>query len=159
MASKTILFCFSHLYADVCHIQHQHTHDKDSSVTYWFYDALGTGEHGAHDGEVLGVRHPPLAHIFEDFSCWWSFQRVFGIEANIGVDACCENTESSSEDEPCGEENVTDTSTDLSNKRGTLLGCSPLTREISQTFKWLIMCLKCKGICRSSLLISFIVLY
>lgn len=82
-------------------------HDEEitrrSGVTYWFYDALCTGEHGAHNGKVLGVRHPPLAHVFEDFSCCWGSQGVFGVEANIGIDASRENTKSSSENKPCGE--------------------------------------------------------
>ena len=71
--------------------------------TYWFYDALCAGEHGAHDGKVLGVGHAPLAHVLEDFSSCRGSQGVFRIEADVGVDAGGENTKSSSENKPCGE--------------------------------------------------------
>lgn len=73
---------------------------KERVATYRFYDALCAGEHCAHDGEILGVGHPPLAHVFEDFSSCWSSERVFGVKAHICIDACCENTKSSSEDKP-----------------------------------------------------------
>lgn len=109
--TMTLTLLVSALFMKLCgYIQHQHViprneeRMKRSGVTYWFYDALCTGEHGTHDGKVLGVRHPPLAHVFEDFSCCWSSQRVFGVEANIGIDASCEDTKSSSEDKPCGEQ-------------------------------------------------------
>ena len=75
---------------------------KRRGVTYWFYDALCAGEHGTNDGKVLGIWHAPLAHVFEDFSCCWSSQGVFGVEADVGIDAGRENTKSSSEDKPCG---------------------------------------------------------
>lgn len=73
---------------------------KGKVATYRFYDALRAGEHRAHDGEILGIGHPPLAHVFEHFSSCRSSQRVFGVKAHICVDASRENTKSSSEDEP-----------------------------------------------------------
>lgn len=87
---------------------HQQPHVlKRRGVTYWFYNALCTGEHGAHNGKILGVGHPPLAHVFEDFSCCWGSQWVFGVEAHIGIDASCENTKRSPKDKPYGEQKHT----------------------------------------------------
>lgn len=99
-------------------------------VTYWFYDALCAGEHGAHDGKVLGVRHPPLAHVFEDFSRWRGFQGVFGVEANIGIDACSENTKCSSEDKPCGEQKTPEKSQHSSQVEGNTRYYSTVMWEI-----------------------------
>lgn len=77
-------------------------HHLNTSATYRLNDALCTWEHGTHYGKVLSVRHPPLAHVFEDFSCCWCPQGVFGVKANVGINARCENTKSSSKDKPCG---------------------------------------------------------
>lgn len=73
---------------------------KDRVATYRFYNALCAGEHCTHNGEIFGVGHPPLAHVFENFSSCWSSERVFGVKAHICIDACSENTKSSSEDKP-----------------------------------------------------------
>lgn len=69
-------------------------------VTYRFYDALCAREHCTHDGEILSVGHPPLAHVFKDFSGCRSSEGVFGVKAHICINACREDTKSSSEDKP-----------------------------------------------------------
>lgn len=79
---------------------------NQEAMAHRFYDALGAGEHGAHNSKVLGVRHSPLAHVFKDFSSGRGSQGVLGVEADIGIDTGCKHAKRSSEDKPCGKRNA-----------------------------------------------------
>lgn len=66
--------------------------------TYRFDQTLSARKHGAHNGEVFGIGHSSLPHVFKNFFCRRRSVRILRVKAHIGIDAGSEHPKCTSQD-------------------------------------------------------------
>lgn len=93
--------------------------NASEAITHSFYQTLGAGEHGTHNGEVLCVGYASLPHVFEHLFCGGCAIGILGIKPDVGVDASCEDTKCASQNKSCKRQ------TDETNLGWIRAACSP----------------------------------